>query len=55
MNREPMCGRCGDPLEVVLGEERLERARKGQNLCDACREEVREEKERKLLRIIREA
>lgn len=46
MNQDPRCGRCGDPLEVVLGEERLERARKGKNLCEQCKAEVEEEKQK---------
>jgi hypothetical protein len=47
LSRDPVCGRCGDPLEVVLGEERIERARQGKNLCEQCEAEVKEENQRK--------
>jgi hypothetical protein len=50
VNQDPRCGRCGDPLEVVLGEERIERARQGKNLCEQCEIDVKAEK---LIRIIK--
>lgn len=46
MNQDPRCGRCGDPLEIVLGEERIQRARQGKNLCESCKQELEEEKQK---------
>ena len=44
MNQDPRCTRCGDPLEVVLGDERLERARTGKNLCESCAKDVEDKR-----------